>query len=290
MQSILIPGAPDGAALERAPCCPPPRSRGGGGDGVLLGREVLARAHRRHGPAGAPARVLEAEAPGRADVGRRGRPGARGGAGGPPGPVPRRRRTRPPTYRRDLARADAARAAQGPAPGPRSHASGASARGREPAPTPRGSSSLPYFTSGRLEMTVNGRPLRAEAEARTTLLELLRREGLTGRSTAARPASAGPARCSSTAGPSSPASPWRCAPTAAACRPWRACGTPRRAAPVQRPSWRRAPSSAATARPPWSCARRRCSTPSPTRPRTRCATPWPAACAAAPASADRSPP
>jgi carbon-monoxide dehydrogenase small subunit len=38
---------------------------------------------------------------------------------------------------------------------------------------------LPYFTSGRLEMMVNGRPLRAEVEARTTLLELLRRQGLT---------------------------------------------------------------------------------------------------------------
>jgi carbon-monoxide dehydrogenase small subunit len=44
----------------------------------------------------------------------------------------------------------------------------------------RGASSLPYFTSGRLELSVNGRPLRAEAEARTSLLELLRRHGLHG--------------------------------------------------------------------------------------------------------------
>lgn len=39
---------------------------------------------------------------------------------------------------------------------------------------------LPNFTSGRIEVTVNGKPVRAEIEARTTLLELLRREGLTG--------------------------------------------------------------------------------------------------------------
>jgi aerobic-type carbon monoxide dehydrogenase small subunit (CoxS/CutS family) len=33
---------------------------------------------------------------------------------------------------------------------------------------------MPYFTSGRLELTVNGRTLRRDAEARTTLAELLR--------------------------------------------------------------------------------------------------------------------
>ena len=44
---------------------------------------------------------------------------------------------------------------------------------RAPAP-------MPYFTSGRLELNVNGRVLRAEAEARTTLLELLRSAGIFG--------------------------------------------------------------------------------------------------------------
>ena len=39
---------------------------------------------------------------------------------------------------------------------------------------------LPYFTSGRIDLTVNGRLLHADAEARTTLLELLRREGFWG--------------------------------------------------------------------------------------------------------------
>jgi aerobic-type carbon monoxide dehydrogenase small subunit (CoxS/CutS family) len=33
---------------------------------------------------------------------------------------------------------------------------------------------MPYFTSGRLELTVDGRTVRADAEARTTLSELLR--------------------------------------------------------------------------------------------------------------------
>jgi aerobic-type carbon monoxide dehydrogenase small subunit (CoxS/CutS family)/CO/xanthine dehydrogenase FAD-binding subunit len=45
---------------------------------------------------------------------------------------------------------------------------------------PRPLPALPYFTSGRVEITVNGKPVRAEIEARTTLVEALRREGLTG--------------------------------------------------------------------------------------------------------------
>jgi aerobic-type carbon monoxide dehydrogenase small subunit (CoxS/CutS family) len=39
---------------------------------------------------------------------------------------------------------------------------------------------LDYFTSGRIELHLNGRALLAETEARTTLLELLRREGAHG--------------------------------------------------------------------------------------------------------------
>ena len=61
-------------------------------------------------------------------------------------------------------------------------------RGRAPIPPLRGrhqptlrlAAPLPNFTSGRLELTVNGRPFRAEAEARTTLAELLRGAGLYG--------------------------------------------------------------------------------------------------------------
>jgi aerobic-type carbon monoxide dehydrogenase small subunit (CoxS/CutS family) len=39
---------------------------------------------------------------------------------------------------------------------------------------------LDYFTSGRLELQLNGRALAADVEARTTLLELLRRQGAFG--------------------------------------------------------------------------------------------------------------
>jgi putative selenate reductase molybdopterin-binding subunit len=41
-------------------------------------------------------------------------------------------------------------------------------------------SALPYFTSGRIDLTINGRERHAEVEARTTLLEMLRREGFWG--------------------------------------------------------------------------------------------------------------
>jgi aerobic-type carbon monoxide dehydrogenase small subunit (CoxS/CutS family) len=44
---------------------------------------------------------------------------------------------------------------------------------RSPAP-------MPYFTSGRLELTVNGRTLRADVEARTTLVDALRGAGIFG--------------------------------------------------------------------------------------------------------------
>jgi aerobic-type carbon monoxide dehydrogenase small subunit (CoxS/CutS family) len=47
-------------------------------------------------------------------------------------------------------------------------------------PSQRAPAPLPYFTSGRLELSVNGRELRAEAEARTTLLDLLRAQGIFG--------------------------------------------------------------------------------------------------------------
>src|SRR5262249_6747034 len=50
-----------------------------------------------------------------------------------------------------------------------------------PAPARRApTTSLPYFTSGRVELTVNGTIVRTDAEARTTLLELLRGLGYRG--------------------------------------------------------------------------------------------------------------
>src|SRR4029079_10177944 len=47
-------------------------------------------------------------------------------------------------------------------------------------PPERVPSPLPYCTSGRMDLTVNGAALHPKVEARTTLLELLRREGFWG--------------------------------------------------------------------------------------------------------------
>jgi aerobic-type carbon monoxide dehydrogenase small subunit (CoxS/CutS family)/CO/xanthine dehydrogenase FAD-binding subunit len=49
-----------------------------------------------------------------------------------------------------------------------------------PLPPPRLPGPMPYFTSGRLELSVNGRVLHAEVGARTTLSELLRGTGAFG--------------------------------------------------------------------------------------------------------------
>jgi aerobic-type carbon monoxide dehydrogenase small subunit (CoxS/CutS family) len=47
-----------------------------------------------------------------------------------------------------------------------------------PALPQRAPAPLPNFTSGRLELTLNGRTVRLDAEARTTLLELVRAAGI----------------------------------------------------------------------------------------------------------------
>lgn len=46
-----------------------------------------------------------------------------------------------------------------------------------PPPSPRHTTAPSYFTSGRMDLTINGRSLHAEVEARTTLSDLLRRNG-----------------------------------------------------------------------------------------------------------------
>jgi aerobic-type carbon monoxide dehydrogenase small subunit (CoxS/CutS family) len=51
---------------------------------------------------------------------------------------------------------------------------------RRPPASRRRVAELPYFTSGRLEVTVNGRSVSASVEARTTLLAFLRQEGFFG--------------------------------------------------------------------------------------------------------------
>jgi aerobic-type carbon monoxide dehydrogenase small subunit (CoxS/CutS family)/CO/xanthine dehydrogenase FAD-binding subunit len=177
--SIVIPGAPDGAALERAaaaPSAPPLVSVAVtvtfAGDHCSRARIAVADLE------GRPARVLEAEAAAErtaCDEEALAKSAEQ---------VARRAPFRDDglatsSYRRKVAAVLALRALRRAVE---------RARRRPPLALPRLRSShpqralagLPYFTSGRIEMSVNGQALRAEVEARTSLLELLRREGFVG--------------------------------------------------------------------------------------------------------------
>jgi len=179
LRAVVIPGAPHGAALERAAALPslPPLvavavTTTFSGDKLARVRLALT------GLATPPARVMEAEsqlertageddvlvqaadlaarlAPFRADA------------------------SASAEARRRIARALALRALRS-----------AVERGRrmEPPVMPRlrpilphrAPAPMPYFTSGRLELTVNGRTLRVDVEARTTLVDALRGAGIFG--------------------------------------------------------------------------------------------------------------
>ncbi len=182
VRSIVIPGAPHGAALERVavmPTAPPLLAVAAtvtfAGENCSRARIALTGLETR------PARVLEAEtqvertagddkalrrcvdqvvqrAPFRSDT---------------QAPAEYRRQAAQPLVLRALRRAVERARRQLPTEVPR----------LRPPLSHRASGALPYFTSGRVEMTVNGRPLRAEIEARTSLAELLRREGWPGAKT-----------------------------------------------------------------------------------------------------------
>jgi aerobic carbon-monoxide dehydrogenase small subunit len=177
LRSILIPGAPDGAALERVavlPSAPPLLAVAVTvalvGDHCSRARIALTGLQTR------PARVLEAEAciertsgddaallrsvdqlvahaPFRDDA------------------------QAPASYRRRVARPVALQALRRALERARGKARSASPLGQPRASTARAPAALPYFTSGRIELMVNGQRLRSDVEARTTLVELLRREG-----------------------------------------------------------------------------------------------------------------
>jgi aerobic-type carbon monoxide dehydrogenase small subunit (CoxS/CutS family)/CO/xanthine dehydrogenase FAD-binding subunit len=179
LQSIVIPGAPDGAALERlavAASAPPLLSVAAtvtfAGENCSRARIALTGLETR------PARVLEAEA----YVERTG--GEEKALERCVDQVVARAPFRedahvPAAYRRRVARVLTLRALRRAV---------AQARRRSPLQIPRlrprlpqrVPTTLPYFTSGRIEVTVNGHPLRAEVEARTTLLALLRSQGFQG--------------------------------------------------------------------------------------------------------------
>lgn len=178
VESVLIPGAPHGAALERAAALPSLPSLVSVAATATFAGERLSRVRLAvSGLTGRPARVVEGEsrvertvgddetlreaaeqvakAPFRGDAQataeQRQRLGRVLALRALRAAVDRGRRRRPP----DVPRVRPPVSRRAPAP-------------------------LPYFTSGRLEFTVNGRKLRVEAEARTSLLELLRTAGIFG--------------------------------------------------------------------------------------------------------------
>ena len=179
LRTVLIPGAPHGAALERAAVFPSMPPLVAVAVTTTFSGEKLARVRLAlTGLAGPPARVIEAEgqlertageedvlekaadlvcsrAPFRDDVW---------------ATADDRRRIAQTLVRRALRAALARGRRREPLDRPRT---------RPPLPH-RAPAPMPYFTSGRLEMSVNGRVLRAEAEARTTLLDLLRGAGVFG--------------------------------------------------------------------------------------------------------------
>jgi len=179
LRTVLIPGAPHGAALERAAALPSMPPLVAVAVSTTFSGEKLARVRLAvtglHGP---PLRVIEAEAQlertaGEEDV-------LEKAADLVSSHTPfrddvwasaeeRRRIARPLTRRALGAALDRGRRSESmgrPRPRP-------ALPHRAPAP-------MPYFTSGRLELSANGRVLRAEAEARTTLLDLLRGAGIFG--------------------------------------------------------------------------------------------------------------
>jgi aerobic carbon-monoxide dehydrogenase small subunit len=173
---IIIPGAPDGAVLERAapvPSAPPlvavAVTVAWSGDHCARARIAVS------GLEGRPARVLEAES----QIERTGADEEALLRVADQVAVHARFREderAPAAYRRSVARTLTLRAMRAALRQAREKTSLVTPRSR-PARPHRVASALPYFTSGRIELSVNGRPFRAEVEARTSLLALLRRLG-----------------------------------------------------------------------------------------------------------------
>jgi aerobic-type carbon monoxide dehydrogenase small subunit (CoxS/CutS family)/CO/xanthine dehydrogenase FAD-binding subunit len=179
VQSILIPGAPDGAALERAALPLSGCSLVTVAATVSFSGGVCARARIAvTGLEGPPQRIVEAEhvvegtsaEPERlADVARHVR--ERGAF--------RSDAHASADYRRQVAATLATRALARALAQARSPATVSVPRLR-PSPSQRAAVAVPYFTSGKIDVTLNGQSRRLDAEARTTLLDLVRGERLWG--------------------------------------------------------------------------------------------------------------
>jgi aerobic-type carbon monoxide dehydrogenase small subunit (CoxS/CutS family) len=179
LRAVLIPGAPHGAALERAAILPSMPPLVAVAVTTTFSGEKLARVRLAlTGLAGPPLRVIEAEAQlertaGEADVLEKAADLVGSHA------TFREDGWATAEYRRRIARPLARRALRAALDRGRRREALERARPRPLLPH-RAPAPMPYFTSGRLELSVNGRVLRAEAEAKTTLLDLLRGAGVLG--------------------------------------------------------------------------------------------------------------
>jgi aerobic-type carbon monoxide dehydrogenase small subunit (CoxS/CutS family)/CO/xanthine dehydrogenase FAD-binding subunit len=179
LQSLMIPGVPEGAALERVAVLPSAPALMAVAVTISFAGEKCARARiALTGLRVRPARIPEAEA--RVE-------GSTGDAAALQkclDQIAARAQFRDDahataSYRRDVALVLARRALERAI---------AQARGGPKAPPPRPRPSLPvrlptelpYFTSGMVELWLNGERRKARVEARTTLLDMLRGEGLRG--------------------------------------------------------------------------------------------------------------
>jgi carbon-monoxide dehydrogenase small subunit len=177
LRAVVIPGTPHGAALERAALLPSSRSLVSVAVAVTLADSRCIRARiALTGLEGPPMRATEAEA-------------LLERTGGPDDTieaavdlVAERRPFRSDPHassdmRRSLARQLADRALRSALLGARSGARSTPPRPRKLA-TVRSPGALAYFTSGRIELTVDGRQTKMDVDAGTTLLDALRDEGL----------------------------------------------------------------------------------------------------------------
>lgn len=177
LRAVLLPGAPHGAALERVAALPSLPPVVAVAATATLSGDKLARVRIAvTGLTVPPARVIDAESKLERTAGE---PDALESAAdllashapfrddAAASAVVRRRMARALTLRALATAIERARRHL-PIPSPRARS----------APTLRMPAPLPNFTSGRLELSVNGRTLRGEAEARTTLSELLRSAGI----------------------------------------------------------------------------------------------------------------
>ena len=177
--SVSIPGPPDGAALERIAVAPSAPALVSVAVSVVMAGDKCSRARIAiTGLEGRPARVLEAEA--RLE----GTMGENGDRARCLEQVAARARFREDAHASAAYRRDVCMVLIGRALGRAFE----QARGGRPQDPPRARpalparlpSALPYFTSGPVELVVNGARRRLECEARTTLLDLLRRGGYHG--------------------------------------------------------------------------------------------------------------